>query len=90
MKELEITAKKDLLNILERYLECGLTEQIKIDAEKVYLGYLPAQQLIRPDLYRFVGCLFPLAYPYLMPVTGVPPTKEKVKELIEELKKIKL
>ncbi|MBI5797448.1 hypothetical protein HZA98_00920 [Candidatus Woesearchaeota archaeon] len=90
MKKLEIAAQEDSLDILKRYLKEGLTGQFKKDAEKIYLQYLSAEQLIHPELYAFIGWLFPLAYPYAAPVTGIPPTKEKVKELIKKLQEIKL
>ncbi|HIH58499.1 MAG TPA: hypothetical protein HA360_04295 [Nanoarchaeota archaeon] len=90
MKELDIQAKKDLIEVYEKFIQEGLTKNLQQQAEKVYLTYLPSKQILHPLLYTEACGLFSLAYPGVMPVTGIFLTKDQAKEALKKIQELDL
>ena len=85
MKEMELKAIKDLLEIYELFFSDISIDLLQVKAEYVYLEYRPASNILLSNLVaRCVEILISFAYPALPDI--VPPTREDVKSIIEKLK----
>ncbi len=88
MKELELIAIRELINVYSTLKEMGLTEDITNKAKSIYNHLIPANTLLSNIVNSAVGRLFSVAYPNVDPDRMVP-TKEEVEEIIKKLKKRK-
>ncbi len=86
MKELEINAVNNLIDVYETYLRSGLSAELTQKAKKAYDEYLPAYALLDKNINKAIGNLFTLAYPNADP-NRILPTKEEVNEIVKILKK---
>ncbi|MBU1199323.1 MAG: hypothetical protein KKF46_04795 [Nanoarchaeota archaeon] len=87
MKEMENHLKKELIKVYEMYLNKGTSKEVVEYTRNVYNNYIPAGPLLSEEIMGFVGRLFEIAYPEVN--SGIePPSKEEVKKIIAELKKM--
>lgn len=84
MKELEESAKKDLIGFYSYYINNDIDETLKELAQNIESKYLHASTLLSDDLNQLIHRLVDF---YVS--TGIkPPTKEESKKILENLKKV--
>ena len=89
MKELDIKASNELIEVYERYFYEGLTDDVQMKAKETYDEYHPASTMMDDRINTAVGKLFPLAYPDSG--SGMdPPSKNDVRHLITGLERLRM
>lgn len=85
MKEIEKRAIKDLIEFYKLYLQDATKANLTNKAEEIQSKYISGSPLLNIETYNLIAGLVDF---YVN--TGIsPPSKEKVKKIIEKLKKQK-
>ncbi len=80
MKELEKSARKDLVRAYTKYLEEGETEEVKELAEQVHLEYDTAGSMLPDEIMRAVSKLMEIYKD-----KGESLSREEVEDILDEI-----